>query len=224
MPQTARGLLGSSRGKDQTRLQACGAQDLNGPGRFTPVVVLEFVASLSHFDARHSKSVHFSWNWPVTFHKTNGMKTKTTQKKRNTRECERKTERERERERERGREQGSGETSVLCCFCFSSRHSHSSMDVLCGHSQVPWEASWIIVLATGPMTAEITTLTNSPLERQLKTFLVDLRCSGKSMISSAVQCRQRSAAKSATSKEATARLCARRSQQPRLRGHDDCPH
>ena len=41
---------------------------------------------------------------------------------------------------------------------------------------------------------------------------------------SAVQCRQRSAAKSATSKEATARLCARRSQQPRLQGHDDCPH
>ena len=42
---------------------------------------------------------------------------------------------------------------------------------------------------------------------------------------SAVQCRQRSATKSATSKEATARLCARRSQQPRLRGHDhDCPH
>ena len=36
---------------------------------------------------------------------------------------------------------------------------------------------------------------------------------------SAVQCRQRSATKSATSKEATARLCARRSQQPRLRGH-----
>ena len=52
---------------------------------------------------------------------------------------------------------------------------------------------------------------------------------------SAVQCRQselvetshstRSAPKSATTKEATARLCARRSQQPRLRGHDhDCPH
>ena len=54
------------------------------------------------------------------------------------------------------------------------------MDVLCGHSQVPWEASWIIVLATGPMIG-MTTLTNSPSESQVRTFRVDLRCSGKSM-------------------------------------------
>ena len=64
--------------------------------------------------------------------------------------------------------------------CFSSRHSHSSMDVSCGHSQVPWEASWIIVSATGPMTG-MTTPTNFPSEAQVKAFRVDLRCSGKSM-------------------------------------------
>ena len=54
------------------------------------------------------------------------------------------------------------------------------MDVLCGHSQVPWEASWIIVFATGPMTG-MTTPTNFPSESQVKAFRVDLRCSGKSV-------------------------------------------
>ena len=69
---------------------------------------------------------------------------------------------------------------MLFCFCLSFRHSHSSMDVSCGHSQVPWEASLIIVFATVPMTG-MTTLTNSPSELQVKAFRVDLRCSGKSM-------------------------------------------
>ena len=54
------------------------------------------------------------------------------------------------------------------------------MDVSCGHSQVPWEESWIIVFATGPMT-DMTTPTNFHSELQVKAFRVDLRCSGKSM-------------------------------------------
>ena len=54
------------------------------------------------------------------------------------------------------------------------------MDVLSGHSQVPWEASWIIVFATGPMTG-MTTPTKFPSESQVKAFRVDLRYSGKSM-------------------------------------------
>ena len=43
-----------------------------------------------------------------------------------------------EQRTKREREQGLGETSVF--FVFSLRHSHSGKDVLCGHSQVPWEA------------------------------------------------------------------------------------
>ena len=59
-------------------------------------------------------------------------------------------------------------------------------------------------------------------------FRVDLRCSGKSMKSQLCSADKselietshstRSASTSATNREATARLCARRSQQPRLRG------
>ena len=81
------------------------------------------------------------------------------------------------RERE-SKAQGKPPCCVEFVFCF--RHSHSSMDVLCGHRQVPWEASWIIVFATGPMTG-MTTPTKFPSESQVKAFRIDLRCSGKSM-------------------------------------------
>ena len=93
---------------------------------------------------------------------------------------ERKEERTREKEKERRQSKAQEKLPFCVVFVFSFHHSHSSMDVLCGHSQVPWEASWIIVFATGPMTG-MTALTKFPSEPQVNAFRVDLRCSGKSM-------------------------------------------
>ena len=81
-----------------------------------------------------------------------------------------------------GSVQDSGETSVLCCFCFFP----SSLALVNGCTLWPQPGALGSVVnvaaAMGPMTGK-NTLTNSPSEPHLKAFRVDLRCSGKPSVS-----------------------------------------